>query len=210
MRLATVNVLWMMCNIPILFVVFIMVFIPLQFSFVFHIFLVIILSPILFFPSTTAAFATIRDGVMDKDQPSITKSFFIYFKKNYKSSVLSGIVLTVMWFVWSIDFYYFFNTSDFILTILFILGLVLFVYTINFFSLSVHFHMTKRKLFSNTFFTTLGSPLLFFAVLISNALLFYISFKKLWFLLPFFIISISIFLSFYSFYRFTLNVEKKI
>lgn len=210
MRLAIVNLLWATFNLPLLFLVFSVLFVPLEVGFVMHIVLIVLLAPLLLFPSTSAAFATIRDWIMNKEQSSVMKAYVVYFKENYKNSMQSGIILTFIWLVWFIDFYYFFGKSDVVITILFIVGIVLFVYTINLFSLSVHFRMSLRKLFLNTFFTTIGSPLLFFFVLMSNALVFYISFRKLWFLVPFFIVSISIFLSFYSFYRFTLRVEEKI
>jgi uncharacterized membrane protein YesL len=43
------------------------------------------------FPATAAMFGVVRQWVMKKD-PSITSSFFTYFKENFKQSFLMGIV----------------------------------------------------------------------------------------------------------------------
>lgn len=208
MRLSILNTLWIVNNLPILFILFLMALstsnsviivlaIPLAF-----------LLPILFFPATTAAFATVRDWIMKNELPSLSKGYWGHLKSYYKNGVLSGIALTSVWIVWLIDYYYIRSLNDLLGVILFIIGLLLFAYTIIFFCLSVHYHMGIKELFKNAFFVTVGSPLLLVGILVINFSLLFMSTRFL-FLLPIFTISMSIFLSFFAFYRFTLKVGKK-
>ncbi|MFJ7826572.1 YesL family protein [Psychrobacillus sp. NPDC096623] len=209
MRFSVVNILWMMINVPI--VIILLSLYANNFSLAFLVYYVplLILFPLLFFPSTTGMFAMARDWLLKIDHPSLTKAYFSHIKSNYKKSVLSGLVLTLLWLIWLIDFYYFKNEHELLSLVFSIMGFVLFVFTINYFSLNVHFQMNIRELLKNTFLVTIGSPFLFFVILISNFLLFYLSATKLIFLIPLFTGSVSAYLSFALFYRFSLKMQEK-
>lgn len=209
MRFSVINILWFLINIPIAIILFSLYMHGFTFESVIYWVPLLILMPLLFVPSTVGLFATTRDWVMKKEQHSLTKAYFSHIKMSYKKSFLAGIILTIIWFIWIMDFYFFYNESDLFRIVFLIVGLLLFVYTWNFFSLSAHYEMTNKELLKNTFFVTIGSPLLSFFILISNLLLVYLSMTKLLFLFPFFTGSISAFLSFSAFYRFFLKVEKK-
>jgi uncharacterized membrane protein YesL len=207
MRLSIINILWISINLPILFILFLMVLSPSHHVVVMLAIPLVVLLPLLFFPGTTAAFAMIRDWIFNKSHPPLLKGFWEHFKKNYKNSTLSGILLTWFWFVWVIDYYYLRSLYDVLGIMLILIGLLLFTYTIIYFCLSVHYYMSKKELFKNAFYVTFGSPLLLIGILLVNIFILFISTRFL-FLLPFFSISLSIFLSFYAFYRFTLKVGK--
>lgn len=209
MRFSVVNILWFMINLPIALILLSLYVHHFSMVFVLYYVPLIVLIPILFVPSTVGLFAMARDWVLKKNHPSLTKAYFSYIKSNYKKSVLAGIILTFIWLIWIMDFYFFTSENDLLRVVFSIVGLVLFVFTINFFSLNVHLQMNNRELLKNTFFVTIGSPFLFFFILLSNFLLFYLSATKLIVLFPFFIGSISAYLSFAVFYRFSLKMQEK-
>lgn len=206
-RLSMINIIWIIVNLPLIVILILMILSPSNQVILILVIPLAVLLPLLFFPGTTATFAMVRDWIMNKNHPSFSKEFLRHLKNNYKSSAMSGIVLTCIWIVWAIDYYYFRLHYDVLGIIFIIIGFMLFAYTIIFFCLSVHYDMSKRELFKNAFFVTVGSPLLLIGILVVNFSIILISTRFL-FLLPFFTISISIFFSFYAFYRFTLKVAK--
>lgn len=209
MWLVTINLLWMITNLPIVLLGLLMMLSTSTLGIIVLAIPVAILSPILLFPSTMATFAVVRELILHGRLPTVFKTYWSFFKKGYKKSLSLGSILTIGWLILVVDGYYFFEKSQMIFIVLVVIGLVLFVYTIMTFCLAVHYHMTNKEIFKNAFFITLGSPLLFFFTLIGNGLLLYVTVKKLLFLIPFLLISISVFLTFYIFYRFTLRVGEK-
>ncbi|MDN7242682.1 DUF624 domain-containing protein [Planococcus sp. N028] len=209
MRFSVINVLWFILNIPIVFTITSIFFGNSESSSLLYLWPLVVLLPALFFPSTAAMFSTVREWIIKKDQASLTKTYFSHLKATYKKSFLSGIVLMALWFIWILDFTFFKNENDLIWTMFVVVGLILFVFTINFFSLSAHYQMNNKALLKNAFFVTVGNPLLSLFILISNLSLFYVSATELLFLWPLFAGTVSAFLSFLAFYRFSLKVEEK-
>jgi uncharacterized membrane protein YesL len=205
MRFSVINLLWIVFNIPIAFIVVNILFVKQTGIIVFLLIPLLILLPLLFFPATTAMFASARNLVMKEEGVSI-RQYWRYFKENYTRSLLGGLVLTVVWTIWAVDYYYFSKENIILLGIFLILGIVLFVFTINFFSILSHYHMKLLPAMKNSFLITMGSPLLFFTVLISNSIILYFSLFVFKFLLPFFTGSLIAYLSFSAFYRYYLKV----
>jgi uncharacterized membrane protein YesL len=205
MRFSVINLLWIVFNIPIAFIVVNILFVKQTGIIVFLLIPLLILLPLLFFPATTAMFASARNLVMKEEGVSI-RQYWRYYKENYTRSLLGGLVLTVVWTIWAVDYYYFSKENIILLGIFLILGIVLFVFTINFFSILSHYHMKLLPAMKNSFLITMGSPLLFFTVLISNSIILYFSLFVFKFLLPFFTGSLIAYLSFSAFYRYYLKV----
>jgi uncharacterized membrane protein YesL len=205
MRFSVINLLWIVFNIPIAFIVVNILFVEQTGIMVFLLIPLLILLPLLFFPATTAMFASARNLVMKEEGVSI-RQYWRYYKENYTRSLLGGLVLTVVWTIWAVDYYYFSKENIILLGIFLILGIVLFVFTINFFSILSHYHMKLLPAMKNSFLITMGSPLLFFTVLISNSIILYFSLFVFKFLLPFFTGSLIAYLSFSAFYRYYLKV----
>jgi uncharacterized membrane protein YesL len=84
MRFSVVNLLWLIFNFPILYILLNMLFIE-QIEMLSLFFIPFaILSPILLFPATTALFASVRDWVMKNDgHGGLLKSYWHYYKENY-------------------------------------------------------------------------------------------------------------------------------
>ena len=209
MRFSVINILWFITNLPISITILIAFFSHPDEGFILYLLPIILLIPTLLVPSTLAMFATARDWVMKREQQSLIKSYFLYMKESYKLSFLSGLALLFIWLIWIVDFYYFNKVNDLLTMMFLVIGLLLFVYTINFFSISVHYKMTSKELMKNTFFVTVGNPLLCVFILIIHLVLIYLSFYQLLFLLPLFTGTLSAYLSFSAFHQFALKIEKK-
>jgi uncharacterized membrane protein YesL len=210
MRFSVSNLLWFILNLPLMFVLLSVYINGFSDGFIWYLLPLAVLVPVLSVPSTMALFAAVREWILLKDPSSITKSYFLHIKANYRKSFFSGILLLSLWLVWLLDFY-FFQGKNRLYELLFIgIGLGLFVYTVNFFSLSVHYQMKYLDLVKNSFYVTIGNPLLGLFILISNGAVFYVSATRFLFLLPLFAISISVYLSFLAFYRFSLKIQRKV
>ncbi|MEI3613254.1 YesL family protein [Pseudogracilibacillus sp. SO30301A] len=208
MRLTIINIIWFIMNLPI----FIIVISALQHEYftgnLLYSLPALLFFPLLLFPSTIAMYATVRDWIMRQEQPSIIKSYFTYFKDNYKESLLSGIAWAIIWFVWMIDIVYFYGKNELLIILFAIGGIGLFIMNINYFSIFTHYHMKVKDYFKHAFFVTIGSPLLCLSILIIHFILI-TSIVEIWFLLPFFLGTASAMLSFYVFYRFALKIQRK-
>lgn len=205
MRLTVVNFIWFVINIPTAFVLVNAVMSDTH-RLIYALPLMIIL-PVLFFPSTTAMFATVRDWIMKKEKKSLIKNFLKHLKTNYLNSLLAGFIWTIIWFVWVTDLVYFNRENSIIAFVILIIGMVLVVFNVNYFSLSVHYHMKMRGLFKNSFYITIGSPLLFIVILLTVFLLLFIAISRFWFLFPLLFGSVIAFISFFLFYQFSLKIK---
>ncbi|MFH7817886.1 YesL family protein [Neobacillus thermocopriae] len=205
MRFTIINLLWVIFNLPLVFIFLNILFLEQKRALFFFILPLIIFIPILFFPATTAMFASARDWVI-KDEYVSVRRYWSYYKENYLKSLMGGFIFTIAWTIWAVDYYYFSQENIIFMGIFFIIGIVLLVYTVNFFSVMAHYHMKLGSVFKNSLIITIGSPVLFFTVLISNSILIYLSLNTVWFLLPFFAGALMSYLSFSAFYRFYYKV----
>lgn len=208
MRLSAVNLMWFILSLPI-FIVLLTVDISSPGGLVLFGLLVLLLMPLLFFPATVAVFATVRGWVTEMDYASAVRTYLAHLKSDYTDSVKAGSFFAVLWLVWYYSLLFIPSENTIITLMLGIIGLALFVYTINFMSVSVHYRMSGKGRLKNAFFVAAGSPLLSLFILLSNGLLVWVSTTQLLFLLPLFTCALSAFLSFSAFYQFTLKVEKK-
>ncbi|ADU28771.1 YesL family protein [Evansella cellulosilytica] len=207
MRFSVINLLWLLFNLPILFFIVNLIFAQTIADFILLLIPIIILIPILFFPATTAMFASARSWIVDSEDLPLIRTYWRFYKSNYKKSCLGGIMLTILWVICVVDVYYFAQYNMPLMYVFIAMGLILFVYTINFFSLLSHYEMKLFALLKNTLLVTVASPLLFLTVVLSSALILYMSFEVFPFLIPFFTGAIIAFLSFSAFYRFYLKIE---
>ncbi|WP_440897626.1 hypothetical protein ACS127_06585 [Amphibacillus sp. Q70] len=168
----------------------------------------VILFALLFIPNTYALFACVRDWVVKKDQ-SANKSYLSHMISFYKNNLPSGFILTFIWLVWLADFYFFLNKNDLLMIIFFLIGILLIVMTINYFSLGAHYYMKNRELIKNAIYLTVGRPLLFVLILIINTSLYYFSLTRFIILIVFFTGSVSAYLSFLVFYNVTLKIKNE-
>lgn len=201
MKFAVVNMLWLFCNVPIILIIMNLYVVEFQGLLLISSFFLAALSPFLLFPSTAAMFSSVRDWILKKDNQSLWKSYWYYFKGNYKRSMFAGFILTAAWAILIVDIYYLSEESTVLLFTFIALGVLLFVYTINLFCVMAHYDLKVSRLLKRAFLFTVGSPLLSIIILVSSALVFYVSVNSLRFLIPFFTGSLIAFICFSAFYR---------
>ncbi|UFT99226.1 DUF624 domain-containing protein [Radiobacillus kanasensis] len=209
MRFSVTNLLWLLFNLPIVFLVMNLVFADQLADAYILIGLLIVLAPFVLVPSTAAMFALVREWMMKDDSISLWKSFLQFYKKEYGKMWKAGIPITVLWGIWAADVYYLHekNTVFFFATLL--LGVVLYVWTIYFFSAQAHFNANFKTLCKKAFILTFGRPFAFLLLTIGSGVILYVSVNGLPFLIPFFTGSLISFLSFSVFYKLVENAQKK-
>lgn len=210
MKFSLVNLYWILFNLPIVLILFWILLLGQTSGMMLFIIAIAMMLPILLFPASVAMFAVIRDYIItDKVPNSVFGLFFKYYKENYKRSFIGGALLTLLWIVWAVDLYYLFDVNIFLFYLILAMGIILYVFTVNFFSVTVHYYLSFGVSLKNTFLITLSSPILFVTITISSGFILYISLEVVTFLLPFFTFSLLSFFSFAAFYRYYLGVTDK-
>jgi len=209
MRFAVINVLWLLFNLPVVFFAGNLLLAERQAEMILYATITAVLAPVFFFPATAAMFASARDWIIENEGTSLFLSYVNYYKQNYRKSLLGGFLFTGLWVILIVDFLFLKDTSMILAFVFIVFGLILYVLTINFFSMNAHYDMKLRVLLKNTFLITLGSPVLLLAVLVSGLVLLYASIKGPLFLLLFFTGSLIAFLAFSAFYRLYLKVTAR-
>ncbi|WP_254901733.1 YesL family protein [Thalassobacillus devorans] len=209
MRFSLLNLQWVVFNLPIALLLISMLYIEKTEDLFYLAVPLIVLVPVLFFPATTAMFAKAREWVREAEVERESRKYISYYKENYITSLLAGIVFVTLWVVWLADIYYFSDKNQVIMNLFVVLGILLFIFTVNFFSVSAHYNMKLRGLLRQTFFITVGSPLLFLAVSITSGIVLYISLNVFPIIIPLFSGSLIAFLAFSAFYRLYLEIIAK-
>ncbi len=111
-----------------------------------------------FFPATTAMFGVLREWAMKKEN-GVFRPYFRYFKENFKSSFLVGIVWILVVTILYIDFQLISQFSATISTIfislLFVLGIIVAFMTIYLFPVMVHYKLSFKGILKNSFFISM-------------------------------------------------------
>lgn len=135
-----------------------------------------ILVPTLFFPATTAMYAVLRKFIMGEVVP-IPQSFVKFFKENYESSFLGGIVISLLWLILIYLYLAFASTDQMFQVILIIIAVVLLVFTLNFFAITSHLEMSLIQTFKSAAYITAGRPIITAVVGIISTAIIYASVK---------------------------------
>ncbi len=205
MRLSAINLLWIICSIPFVFVAFTMLMsggnTPEEVLSMFYTSLILmaIVAPFTLFPATAAMFTVARKWVMGEVDVPLFKTFFRGYKENYKQSMLGGIVYSLLFAIMIVDFVVYREQLN-LLSYIFIAFLLLLVLSMfNFFSMLVHYHMKTFQLLKNAILITIGKPFRSLSTAIMSGFVIYISFFHFQFLIPFFMGSVVAFLAFWNF-----------
>src|SRR5690625_2638370 len=152
MNLAVVNLLWVIFNIPIIVFTLYMLLTEVNITIILVIAFFLIL---LFFPATSAMYASVRDCVVHWDRRSSINKYWAFYKENYVGSLGIGRLMIPLWDVWSFNRVYFLKEGNLILFICFpFIGIIYFLYNVNIFILYVHYHYSCLDLLINAFFIT--------------------------------------------------------
>lgn len=210
MRFVFSNVLWIILNLPIVFVLFNILFMEQQDTIYPALIIIALLMPFFFFPATTALFATVRSWIIPSVQSEhLIRTYFSYYKQNYVKSLLAGLIFTVVWSILIVDVMFLSTVNDILMYFFIVIGIILFVFTINFFSVTAHYKLSLKESFKNAFLFTIGNPLFFLLTIMSIGLFLYVSFNWVLYLLIFVTWSLIAYVSFLIFYRNFLTLMKK-
>ncbi len=221
MRLAVINVLWIFCSLPFIFLIFNQLLttsvetgmaLESIYDLIFWMLPPIIIAPFCFFPASAALCTVARKWVMGDEDVPLFKTFFRGFKSNYKQSMLGGLFFSFILIVLLINVQFYSEKGSYISVVSYlfiVMVLLLVVAVMNYLSMLTHFEMRTRTLIKNSILFTIGRPLTSLMLLVGNFVILYVSFVKFNFLVPFFMGSLMGAFSFWSFYKVLQKIQEK-
>ncbi|UKS24033.1 DUF624 domain-containing protein [Paenibacillus sp. HWE-109] len=213
MRLSVINLLWLICSIPVFFFAFMGLVSPSPDALKSMLPILAILAPFTLFPATSAMFAVARKWVTGEEDVPLLKTFFRSYKENYLQSMVGGIFFVIIFVVIAVNYFFYLKqgSSLRVLAILFIAFTVIIIISLfNFFSIMVHLHMKIFQILKNSILITIGNPINSIVLLICNGVIFYICLTKFnFFLVVFFMGSIMATFSFWQFNRSFTKLQTK-
>lgn len=207
MKFSIINMAWVIINLPFIAVVILLLSTAALSEMIALTFILAVLTPLLLFPSTTALFAIAREWLLEPEQTALIKRYWKLIKENYGKSFSGGLIFSVIWLIWFLDYRFLASVNNFLGIVMLIAGVLLFVVTVMFFCFHAHYHMTLKKMVYNALLVTGGSPLILLGIILLSGSLFYFSLHFL-FMFAFFTMSLFAYLSFYLFYRYTLKIRR--
>ncbi|MEW9698511.1 YesL family protein [Paenibacillus sp. SI8] len=205
MRLSVINLLWMLCSIPVFFFGFMGLVSQSQDALISTLPILAVLAPFTFFPATAAMFTVTRKWVTGEEDVPLLKTYFRGYKENYVQSMVGGIFFIIIFAIIIVNYFFYIKqgSSLKILAVLFIAFTVIATIALfNFFSIMVHLHMKIFQIFKNSILITIGNPINSIVLLLCNGAIVYICLTKLnFFLVVFFMGSIVATFSFWQFNR---------
>lgn len=209
MRFSGINLLWFLLSLPF-FTLFVTVEMSSRAGLVFFGAAAWLFASFLFFPATATVFSVIRDWLVDEDYSSIVKKFFSHLKSDYRMNAKTGMIFSSLWLAWYYGSFYAVAENSPGAFIFLVLGIALFIYTVNFLSINAHYHMGMKQKMINTFFLSAGRPLMGLFIGAVSFVLLWLSTTQLLWLFPLLACSVTAFLSFSAFYRTAQKIEGKL
>lgn len=205
MRLSGTNLLWVICSVPFLFILYMRLAIDPQYvnEAVTLNWALGILAPVTLFPATSAMFTVARKWVMGEPDVKIIRTFFKGYKENYKQSLVGGLFYTLLFVVMYVDITVYmvqFRNMQLFGILMLILMILLFVSLFNFFSMVTHYHMKIGGILKNAILLTLLRPFRVFSTLLGAIAVIYICFTYMPVLIVIFAGSVIAWFAFFNFY----------
>lgn len=166
----------------------------------------LILVPFILFPATTGMFGVIRKFMRNEDV-SVIQGFLKHYKDNYKRSIVGGMIFTLLWIILGYVYFSFSDSGTFFMIILAIIGLALFMVTLNFICITVHMEAGLSQSIQNAGIITITGNILSLIVgLISIAAL-YFSYTKAIYLIPFITGAFITFIVYWTFQKMMQSIQ---
>jgi len=205
MRLSGTNLLWVICSVPFLFILYMRLAIDPQYvnEAVTLNWALGILAPVTLFPATSAMFTVARKWVMGEPDVKIIRTFFKGYKENYKQSLVGGLFYTLLFVVMYVDITVYmvqFRNMQLFGILMLILMILLFVSLFNFFSMVTHYHMKIGGILKNAILLTLLRPFRVFSTLLGAIAVIYICCTYMPVLIVIFAGSVIAWFAFFNFY----------
>ncbi|TXK86047.1 YesL family protein [Paenibacillus sp. N3.4] len=213
MRLSVINLLWLLCSIPVFFFGFMGLVSPSPDALMSTLPILAILAPFTLFPATSAMFTVARKWVTGEEDVPLLKTFFRGYKENYVQSMVGGIFFAIIFVIIAVNYFFYLKQGSTlrVLAVLFIAFTVIVTISLfNFFSIMVHLHMKILQIMKNAILITIGNPINSIVLLLCNGAIFYICVTKFnFFLVVFFMGSIMATFSFWQFNRSFTKLQTK-
>jgi uncharacterized membrane protein YesL len=209
-NLAVLNITWLVFILPIAYLSLLLVLVEHTSQVLMILLTIVVLSPFLLFPATMAMFGVVRKWFM-KEEIKIVKSFWTFYKENYKRSLSGGLILSILWLVGVVDYLYIKSDVSFVNYIVLFILAFLFLYTLYFFSDTVHTESKLTQSLKNVLIITIANPIFSFGIGLICIFILYVSFNYLPFLIILFTGPFIAILGFYGYQKvFTtiLSVQK--
>lgn len=209
-NLAVLNITWLVFILPIAYLGLLLVLVENTSQVLMVLITIQVLSPFFLFPATTAMFGVVRKWFM-KEEIKIVKSFWNFYKENYKRSLSGGLILSLLWIVGVFDYLYIKSNGTFVNYFVLVILAFLFLYTLYFFSDTVHTESKLTQSLKNVLIITVANPIFSFGIVLLCIFIVYVSFTYLHFLIILFTGPFLAILGFYGYQKvFTtiLNVQK--
>ncbi|MGM0922721.1 MAG: YesL family protein [Bacillota bacterium] len=207
-RFSLTNLLWIFFNLPISFLVATISFSNDKSLIVSTLFIIAVLAPFVFFPATAAMYGVISKWVMGDHDFSIIRSYWVFYRENYKKSLVGGAILVPIWVIGISDVFFLFKKSLFFSIILIIILLFLFILTTYFFAVIVHTDLKFLKAFKHSFLFMIINPFNSIFIGVLNLAILYLCLMKFTVLIPFAMGSGVSYIAFQSYYRKYIRVEQ--
>ncbi len=222
MRLSGINLLWLICSLPFVFLIFSQLLYlagqtdQVVYSSLYEVLAGLLIpmavAPFTLFPATSAMFSVARKWAMGDGDIPIFKSYFRYYKANYKQAMLGGLFFVIAFIVIVINIQFYADQQSglavlnyvFLFLLLLLLGAMF-----NFFCYMAHFEMGFGGILKNSLLFTIARPFNTVYMLFMNIAVMYISFFKFTFLIPFFMGSLIAIVSFWGFLRSIQRIQDK-
>lgn len=223
MRLSAINLLWLFCSLPVVFLtamqliavmgieewgsIYVLAFNPFGLA-------SLLIAPFTFFPATAAMFAVARKWVTGDADVPLFRSFFRYFKENYKAGLLGGFVFEFLYVVFLVNFQFYTDQTNWLanLNLVFLVFLALLAAAVlNYFCYVAHFDLPFGKLLRNSVLITIAKLPNTISILAVSGVILYISLQpRFLFLAIFFTGSVIAMFTFWSFHRMVTKIQEKI
>lgn len=213
MRFAAINLLWLFCSLPVVYLVLTLLLAP-ELSVDFFktwVLFVGIVSPFTLVPASAAMFSVARKWVTGDPDVPLWRTYWRGYKDNYRQSMLGGLIFLALGILLVINFFFYRGQTGIyqVVSIIFIVLMVMVLAAfINYLCIMTHLHMKVFQIFKNSLLMTIGQPFNTLSLLLLNAAIGYISFKYT-FLIMFFMGSLMATASFWSFHRGFTKIQNK-
>ena len=209
MRFSVANFMWVVSISPLVLMVVFAVMADQQAVWVVTFAAAVTAGPFLFFPATAALFASVRDFIIKEADIHPVKDYFRHFRNNYRQAMLAGFILTALWAVWAVDYYYLMTFDHFLLVTFAFFGIPLYLFSVYVLMVMSHFHTSMKDIYRRAFYFTFGAPLTSLLILSLTLMLIFISLSGWMFLLVIFGGSMIAFISFSTFYKKILKLQQQ-
>lgn len=205
-RFAGTNLVWFVMNAPIVVLGYLLTTKTGLSDINIYLVLCFVLAPFILFPATTAMFAVLRKFIMGEEVP-IIQSFFKYYRENYVRSVMGGVIFTIAWALLGYLYLLLADAAYLFVIICAVIAIVLFMFILNYISVTVHMITGFTQALKNAFIFTISGNILTIAIGLISAGILYVNFNIAPVLIPFFSGSLIAYMAFWMFYKLVIGIQ---